>query len=61
VGTAATAGGGGLGAGAERNCGRRKRAARKAVNKAIETAARSVDGVMEVRSKMVFIPVCPGT
>jgi cytidylate kinase len=32
-----------------------------AVNKAIEAVARSVDGVMEVRSKVVFIPVYPGT
>lgn len=32
-----------------------------AVDKAIEMVARSVDGVTEVRSKVVFIPVYPGT
>jgi len=32
-----------------------------AVDKAIEAVARTVEGVMEVRSKVVFIPVYPGT
>jgi cytidylate kinase len=32
-----------------------------AVDRAIETVARAVDGVMEVRSKVVVVPVYPGT
>jgi osmotically-inducible protein OsmY len=32
-----------------------------AADKAIEAVARTVDGVMEVRSKVVFFPVYPGT
>jgi len=32
-----------------------------AVDKAIQTVACTVDGVMEVRSKVVFVPVYPGT
>jgi osmotically-inducible protein OsmY len=37
------------------------RTSSQALDKAIETVARTVDGVMEVRSKVVVIPVYPGT
>lgn len=32
-----------------------------AVDQAIETVARAVDGVVEVRSQVIFVPVYPGT